>query len=250
MQDAHLTTWGSGKPIVLVHGSGDTDPAFVWQHQRSLSDRYQLLLLTRPGYGTRPITPRTDVEQDVGEVVSVLTSLGGAHLVGYSYGGCIALLAAAREPQKVLSLTVVEPPAFALARGDRLVEERIRRLELAYDEVDKLAPEVFLRRFMAALGQELPDPLNLPPGDLKGIEAMQAEPAPWRIEMPLAPVETAKFPRLVVSGNWDAAFEVVANVLTQRLSAQRAVCSGMGHYILDLGHHFNQQLDTFISRGN
>jgi pimeloyl-ACP methyl ester carboxylesterase len=250
MQDAYLTIWGSGKPVVLVHGSGDTDPAFVWQHQRSLSDRYQLLLLTRPGYGTRPIIRRTDVEQDVGEVLSVLTTLGGAHLVGYSYGGCIALLAAAREPQKVLSLTVVEPPAFAVARGDRLVEERIRGLELAYDEVDRSAPEVFLRRFMAALGQELPDPLNLPPGDLKGIEAMQAEPAPWRIEIPLAQVEAAKFPRLVVSGNWDAAFEVVADVLTHRLSAQRVVCSGMGHYILDLGHHFNQQLDTFISRRN
>jgi pimeloyl-ACP methyl ester carboxylesterase len=250
MQDAHLTTWGRGKPIVLIHGSGDTDPAFVWQNQRCLSDRYQLLLLTRPGYGTRPVVPRTTVEQDVGEVLSVLTDNGGAHLVGYSYGGCIALLAAAREPEKVRSLTVIEPPAFAVARGDRLVEERIRRLQLAYNEVDRLAPDVFLRRFMAAVGQELPDPLNLPPGDLKGIEAMQAEPAPWQIEIPLAQLEATKFPRLVVSGNWDAAFEVVADVLTHRLSAQRAVCTGMGHYILDLGYQFNHQLDAFISRCN
>jgi pimeloyl-ACP methyl ester carboxylesterase len=252
MQDMPIIIWGEGELVVLIHGSGDTDPAFVWQHQRPLADRYQLLLVTRPGYGARPLVQRSSVEQDVREVCDLLASLAGhdiqsgAHLVGYSYGGCIAMMAAARCPERVRSLTVIEPPAFANARGNPAVEERITRLRLAYDEVETLTPEEFLRRFMAALGQELPDSLALPPEDRKGIEAMQAEPAPWELEIPLAALAETTFPRLIVSGDWSLAFEAVADVLTERLHAERAILSGADHYILDLGEPFNQRLDAFL----
>lgn len=43
MQTAVVQVWDQedtgqlGEPVVLVHGSGDTHPAFVWQHQRPLA---------------------------------------------------------------------------------------------------------------------------------------------------------------------------------------------------------------------
>ena len=43
---------------------------------------------------------------------------GGAHLVGHSYGGVISLLAAAAVPERVRSLTVIEPPCTKVAAGD------------------------------------------------------------------------------------------------------------------------------------
>jgi pimeloyl-ACP methyl ester carboxylesterase len=42
----------------------------------------------------------------------------GVHLVGHSYGGAVALAMARWWPQKVLSLTLYEPAAFALLRCD------------------------------------------------------------------------------------------------------------------------------------
>ncbi|MBA2678000.1 MAG: alpha/beta hydrolase [Ktedonobacteraceae bacterium] len=122
MQEVPVVVWGEGEPVVLVHGSGDTDPTFVWSHQRPLAELYQLLVVTRPGYGQRPISERQHVEQDVQEILSLLDHYGGGHLVGFSYGGLITLLVAERQPALIRSLTVIEPPALAVARGNELVE--------------------------------------------------------------------------------------------------------------------------------
>ncbi|RSM70165.1 hypothetical protein DL991_38315 [Amycolatopsis sp. WAC 01375] len=45
-----------------------------------------------------------------------------AHLVGLSYGAIVALLAAVRRPEMVRTLTVVEPPAAGVVRGDEVVD--------------------------------------------------------------------------------------------------------------------------------
>ena len=52
-----------------------------------------------------------------------LDAEGSTHLVGHSYGGVIALLAAARCLEAIRSLTVTEPPAFGLVRGQPEVED-------------------------------------------------------------------------------------------------------------------------------
>jgi len=47
---------------------------------------------------------------------------GGVHLVGYSYGGLSAVLAASSQPQTVRSLTVIEAPLWAAAPDDPEVQ--------------------------------------------------------------------------------------------------------------------------------
>ena len=49
------------------------------------------------------------------------------HVVAHSYGGVISLLAAAMRPEAVRSLTLVEPPAFGVARGHPAVEDFVAR---------------------------------------------------------------------------------------------------------------------------
>src|SRR5215469_11511319 len=133
MQNMPVVVWGEGEPVVLVHGSGDTDPTFVWSQQRPLADRYRLLVVTRPGYGSRPVIPRPPVEQDVQEILALLAAQGGGHLVGFSYGGLIALLVAGRQPALIRSLTLIEPPAFAIARGNARVEQVMAQARPAYE---------------------------------------------------------------------------------------------------------------------
>lgn len=256
MQTAVAQVWNQadkgqpGEPVVLIHGSGDTDPAFVWQHQRPLAQLHPLLVVTRPGYGSRPITPRGNVEQDAREIGELLEQAGGAHIVGYSYGGSVAMIAAAAaRPALVRSLTVIEPPAFAVARGNSDVEDLIERLRLAYAPERPLSTDEFLVRFMKCLDRSFPDAITLSPADRKGIEAMRAEPAPWELAIPLADLAAAPFPKLVISGKWSPAFEAVADTLTQRLPARRVLIEGAGHYILDTGERVNRELAAFFALG-
>jgi pimeloyl-ACP methyl ester carboxylesterase len=246
MGNFSASVWGKGEPVVLIHGSAAADPEEVWQHQRSLGEQFQLLVLTRPGYGERPVRPRSNVEEDIQEASLCLEAKGGGHLVGLSYGGIVALGAAAHNPAVVRSLTVLEPPAFAVARGNAAVEALVERLKRPYEAVSLMTPEEFFRAFLLAFAdQELPEGFTLPKDQRKGVEAMMAEPPPWELKVPLAALEVTAFPKLVVTGNWSLAFDGVADALTQRLHAERRVCEGAGHVIPNVGEALNKLLVAF-----
>ena len=76
----------------------------------------------------------------------------GAHLAGFSYGGVIALLAAAARPEAVRSLTVIEPPCLGVARGDPAVEETIAGYAALMGPVSD--PAEYLAGFAAVFGPE------------------------------------------------------------------------------------------------
>lgn len=249
MEDSFVTTWGEGEPVVLLHASAAADPAFVWPEQRPLAEHYQLLFPTRPGYGKRPVRSRSDVEEDIQEVSLLLEAKGCGHLVGLSYGGIVALGAAARNPAVVRSLTVLEPPAFAVARGNAAVEALVEQLKRPYAAVSTLTPEKFLRGFLRAFsGQEPPEGFILEPSMSKDVQAMMAEPPPWELEIPLDMLAATPFPKLVVTGNWSPAFDAVAEVLTRRLHAQHLICEGAGHNIAMAGEALNEHLMAFWQR--
>lgn len=56
---------------------------------------------------------RTDYDVDADDVVSLLGE--GTHLVGHSYGGVAAMLAAARRPDLVRSLCLIQPGSMRVA---------------------------------------------------------------------------------------------------------------------------------------
>ena len=92
----------------------------------------------------------------------------GDHLVGHSYGGVIALLAAARGGGRLASLTVIEPPCTRVALDDPVVAEFARRGAELYASGAHLDPETFLRTFLAAVGSDFDPPSPLPAGARAG----------------------------------------------------------------------------------
>lgn len=236
----HVETVGSGPRLVLVHGSGGTSG---WPAQRPLAGSYTLVMPTRSGYPPNPPLERIDFEEQARELLEIVEP--GDHLVGHSYGGVVLLLAAAEAAPG--SLTVLEPPAFGVARGmpevDRLVEE------LAPLWPSDLKPEEFLRRFVERIGAFGPynAPLPLPPDMEASVRALMVERAPWEAEIPLDALAAAPFPKLVVSGAHNAAFEAVCDVLEERIGAERAVLPGAGHS-LPRAAGFNERLVEFLSR--
>src|ERR1700694_6224028 len=101
----HAETWGSGPRVLLIHGAV-TNGGAAWSKQKPLADRWQLVVVNRPGFVPNPPAMRCDFEADAEGIAELLD--GPGHVVGHSYGGLIALLAASYRPDAVRSLTVIE----------------------------------------------------------------------------------------------------------------------------------------------
>lgn len=230
--------------VVLIHGSVGNGPA-TWGAVQPLAERYELVVPNRGGYPPNPALGRIDFEEQAVELAALLGD--GAHLVGHSYGGVIALLIAARHPGSVRSLTVSEPPAFGVARGKPEVEKVVADLDALFahgpDE-----PAAFLGEFLAVVGSEIKLPDPLPPELEQGARALMAERPPWEAEIQLDGLAAAPFPKLVVSGAHNSAFDAVCDVLEERLAAERAVLPGAGHSI-PRAPGYPERLEAFL-RGN
>ncbi|MGH3065333.1 MAG: alpha/beta fold hydrolase, partial [Gaiellaceae bacterium] len=135
--------------LVLVHGSV-VGGRSTWGEQVPLGERYELLIVDRPGFPPNPLVDRVDFESDADLVAGLLRP--GDHLVGHSYGGVISLLAAALRPDLVRSLTVIEPPATRVALDNPAVASFAARGVEVYATAQTDDPETFLRRFLAAVG--------------------------------------------------------------------------------------------------
>jgi pimeloyl-ACP methyl ester carboxylesterase len=239
----HVERLGAGPPVVLVHGSVAGGEA-AWAEQMALAARWTLLVIDRPGYGRAPDVEREDFEVDAQLLAEVLPE--GAHLVGHSYGGVISLLAASLRPGAVRSLTVVEPPALDVARGDAAVDAMIGRIE---DLWSGEPPEArhFLEEFLRTVGSSVPMPDELPPPLQRGAEMLLVERGVHEARIPLTALRRAGFPVLVVSGAHSRAFDAVCDVLERELAAVREVLPGAGH-AAQRAPGFNEVLEDFLER--
>jgi pimeloyl-ACP methyl ester carboxylesterase len=110
---------GTGQPIMLLHCSAGSSGAWVPVIDQ-LGQRYRLLAPDLLGYGRNAPWPRNvpiAADQELGVIQALLDVAGQpVHLVGHSYGGTVALNAARHFPQRVASLSLIEPVAFHLLR--------------------------------------------------------------------------------------------------------------------------------------
>jgi pimeloyl-ACP methyl ester carboxylesterase len=245
----HVTTWGEGEPAVFVHGSFGWGQE-TWREQRPLAEHYRLLLVDRRGFGASPPDGRVDFDRDAQDVAELLED--GAHLVGHSYGGVVSLLATARRPDAVRSLTLIEPPAFGVARGVPVVEELIQNIADAIGSTDD--PSEYRAKFLHAFGFPT-EPISLEGQQLDAARASHRERPPWEAEIPLDEIAGSGVPVLLVQGDWcpaptsararaGEAFKAVCNVLDKRLNPERAVFPA-AHNAQRLGKLFNDRLLAF-----
>ena len=239
----------------MVHGSfGWGEGTFV--QQLPLASKYQLLVVDRDGYGESPVTDDFGFDSQSQEIAELLGE--EAHLLGHSYGGVISLLAAAKRPEAVKSLTVIEPPAFKVARGQKPVEDLLRRVIPIFDKAEQSTPSEFYRGFLTALGIPIPNPLGLSDRDIKNIRATAREPRPWDADIPLERLSQTKFPKLIVSGEWNTAtprgresgraFAAVCDVLQARIGTERAIFKNSMHNPqLTSPADFNEKLRMFLA---
>ena len=233
----HVEVLGSGPRLVLVHGSGG---GTGWPAQRPLAERFTLVMPTRSGYPPNPPLEQIDFDVQAQELIEVIEP--GDHLFGHSYGGVVALLAAAEAD--VRSLAVAEPPAFGVALDNPAVARLVE--EMAPLWPTDLEPEPFLRAFVERLGAgPYAAPSPLPPGMEATVRALMVERAPWEAKIPFERLAAAPFPKLVLSGAHSEPFDAVCGVLEERLGAERAVLPGAGHSV-PRAPGFNERLQEFL----
>ncbi|CAN5619935.1 alpha/beta hydrolase [soil metagenome] len=108
---------GEGRPVIMLHSSGVSGRQWRRIATAVAARGLRAIVPDLSGHGESaslieptPFSFRTDVSH----VVTLLEAEGPAHVVGHSYGGLIGLLAALATPERILSLTLVEPVAFGV----------------------------------------------------------------------------------------------------------------------------------------
>lgn len=115
--------FGSGHPLVLLHGGMGS-----WTHWTRnipvLAEHYTVHAIDQPGCGDAPsVPPDISDEAYVGSVAQAVASADrgeGLYLAGFSFGGCMAALVAARLGNAVKRLALLAPGGFGNAHGRRM----------------------------------------------------------------------------------------------------------------------------------
>ena len=205
------------------------------------------MLPHRLGYGNSHVPEREaagsdrSLEADVQAIAELLEP--ETHIVGFSYGGLVALLVAAERAKLVSSLAVIEPPLYGLIRGVEEVEALIAKLQPVYDTAHQLSPDAYYYAFLQGLGQQVDPAVPLPPEKQQAAKAAAKEAVPWEVELPLASLAAALFPKLVISGGWNQLLETLCETLAREIGAMRAVILGAGHGVQRTGQPFNERIE-------
>jgi len=244
----HAEIWADGQAdppstAVFVHGSQTwgSDEIAGFAAQRPLAARFRLIVIDRRGYGQSADPAgdeqRSDYDTDADDVVGVLGA--GAHLVGHSYGAVVALLAAARRPDLVRSLTLIEPVAYAMAAEDSVVALALARQQAAVASMPAgLSPAHFLQASYATVGLPVP---AATPQRLRAAATAMRELLCTRAVFSLRPVAAAAWPKLVVSGDWAVApaqyreysgdaMMACARVIAGKIGARLLSVAGASHW--------------------
>jgi pimeloyl-ACP methyl ester carboxylesterase len=103
-------TYGTGPPLVLVHGAFSTHVTnweFVKPH---LERRFTVYAIARRGRGETDATDGHRLEDEAADAASVIRAVGTpVFLLGHSYGAHTALVAATLVPDLVRKLVLYEP---------------------------------------------------------------------------------------------------------------------------------------------
>ncbi|MCC7081480.1 MAG: alpha/beta fold hydrolase [Burkholderiales bacterium] len=114
---------GDGARLILLHGGMGS-----WTHWLRnipvLRDRFTVYAPDLPGCGDGPAVAEDIAEDDylalVCEAVEAIADGEGVFVAGFSFGGVIAAMVAARMPQTVQRLALLAPGGFGAAGGRKL----------------------------------------------------------------------------------------------------------------------------------
>ncbi len=236
-----VTRTGTGPEVLLVHGGASA--ATTWSGLERLSERWTLACAHRRGYppSPPPLDGRQDFEVDAADLAPLLDDR--PHLVAHSYGAVGAVIAAARRPGRVRSLTLLEPAIFEPADDPEVGRFRsIGNSVLAHGlETDPAT----LREFLTIAGAPIGDDGPLPEEVKRGVRRAQGSRPPGEACLPLHALAEAGIPTLVASGDHVPVIERMCDAVAAALNARRVITPGAGHFVA-AAPEFPASLERFL----
>lgn len=260
----HVTECGDNGPSILfVHGGvqgGIGGGPVNWKGQFPLADMgWRLKLIDRPGFGESPSRGPDDMLADAALIAQWLGQ--SSHLIGHSFGGAEALLAAAQRPEAVRSLILVEPALQMMLSTDP---------QSAADPATKGAAEIIMKYlvsaqtpadyaigFVGSLGSSDESTDNLAVAGLRAdpvraatlgcslLRARMASPAELRAAADK--IAAARIPVLIISGGYSAGQEATGRAVARLTGGRHAVVKAPSHFLQqDCPEAFNTAVDAFM----
>ena len=254
----------TGPTIVIVHGGvqgGLGGGPATFDEQRVLAEQgWRLRMVERPGFGDSASRGVDDMEADAEWIAGMLGD--GAHLVGHSWGGAEALLAAARRPNAVRSLTLIEPSLFPIVMTDpalranpemQAVAGRLAQLMMQSETPAAYAIN-FARTVLGPLeDHEVRERVAMLEGDQElaarvGCAVLQGKMAsPETMRNAADTIAERNVPLLVVSGGWSAFFDKIGQVVAQFTKGRFEIVPATNHMVQQVSAAaFNALLISFM----
>ncbi len=261
-----VQTEGAGTPVLLIH-AGASSSAQWTGYARALGPGVRTFAPDLHGHGNTPLPLQvardSAIDDFVDDLLHVMHGEDRFHIVGHSFGGLMAIAVALRAPQRVLSLTAVEPACFDAARiagPPELYAEYAREIDLLASLVARgeheTAMQIVLARWGMARWELLSPAQRLALADLApallGVGLTAA--LHWRHD-PDQLATLAAVPTLLVHGDQSPAIVLpVCEALRAAIPNARRICiEGAGHMLpithrstlkTLLRHHFDAAIAT------
>lgn len=229
---------GDGEPRVILHGGPGASHDYLRPQMDALADPGRLVYYDQRGSGQSTLAPGTPPggwREHVDDLERVRVALGIAQLklVGYSWGGLLALLYALEHPERVARLALVSPapasaaerPAVARRFLDMARRPSVQALRDTLDMSDRRA------RFAVAVAAYFVDPrraLELTPFVVQS----RAEAAVWNSlgDYDLYPrLPSLRVPALVAHGRQDPIPVEGGRRIAESLGGEFLPLDGAGH---------------------
>jgi pimeloyl-ACP methyl ester carboxylesterase len=201
---------GAGQPLVLVPG-GLTGWISWKPHAERLASSYRVirvqLLAVDLGLRGEPLPKDYSVETEIEALGEAIDRLGvaEAHFAAWSYGALTALSYAARNPARIRSLTLIEPPAAWVLRSrgaftSDMAEDQKRLQSLGPGDVSESQLAWFCH--FAGFVPPQVDPRSLPqwPAWVQHRQSLRNGDAAYRHQEDIAKVRAFSKPVLLFKG--------------------------------------------------
>lgn len=214
----HYAEYGSGEPLILLHGNSDSGAYFVNQVPYFEKD-YRVIALDTRGHGESPRgTAPFTLEQFAADLESFMDEQGidKANLLGFSDGGNIALLFALSHPERVNALVIDGANLYP----DGIDDEVHAQIDDAYDMAQSMGDEQSLE-FLRLMAEEP----SIDPAQLASLD----------------------MPVLVIAGTDDMIKEEHTRLIADSIpGAQLAIIEGTHFVAYENPDEFNRVVGEFL----
>jgi len=246
----HHEIYGSGEPLVLIHG-GLTTIGEMHGWVQALAKTRQVIAVEMQGHGHTADTDRPMKLETMGDDIAALLDqlkIPKADLVGHSFGGASAIRAAIQHPEKVRRLVVISSPH---ARSAWYPET-----QKGMSQVSAAMADTVMQTPTGKLSQQWPEPQRFPQF-LDKFGKMMSEDYDWstdiaKLPMPVllvfadndsvSPKHIAEFFALLGGGVKEPGWQN-----TQLSKSRLAIVPGYSHYNFITSPEVPQIIDKFLA---